>query len=77
MKKLNLKKLELTDQEMLQKKQLKSVCGGYGGGAYYNGDGSCTATLDCATGSISCTSDTGDCKRGWGEITCDGISYTC
>ncbi len=72
MKKLSLKNLKFEVGNMLERKQLKSVFGGSGG---Y--DGSCTATLTCNTGSISCTSPTGDCKRGWGDITCDGITYEC
>ncbi len=78
MKKLNLKNLKLSSSDLLQREQLKSVFGGYippsrGGGNY----GSCTVTLDCYSGTVSCTSQTGDCKRGWGDITCDGITYTC
>jgi len=71
-----MKNFEFSKDEMLNRDQLQNVFGGNRLSAEIS-EGSCTATLTCNTGSISCTSDSGDCDRGWGEITCDGQSYEC
>ncbi|UOY04904.1 hypothetical protein L0P88_13180 [Muricauda sp. SCSIO 64092] len=46
MKKLSLKRLDLNANDLLQREQLKTVFGGYGGGAC---EISCSSGLDCST----------------------------
>ena len=70
-----MKNFNLSKDEMLNREQLQNVFGGIEEAII--ADGSCTATLTCNTGSISCSSDSGDCERGWGDITCDGQTYEC
>lgn len=61
MKKLKFKALELGAQELLTREQLKQVMGGNDGSGG-SGAGSCTYTKNCSSGSVSCTSATGDCS---------------
>ena len=55
------------------------VCVGEVGG----GVGSCTVTVECIGGNISCTSDQGDCSRvvdtatTMGSVTCDTKTTNC
>ncbi|TWF40644.1 hypothetical protein FHW36_104327 [Chitinophaga polysaccharea] len=81
MKKLKLTALDLGAKELLTREQLKNVMGGDGSGS---GTGSCTYTQNCANGSVSCSSPTGDCSFIWDDthtftigVKCDGDSHTC
>lgn len=38
---------------------------------------SCTVTLNCSNGSVSCTSNKNDCKRGNYYVECDGKKTWC
>jgi len=77
MKKLN--KLKLSDNaEILNHNQMKMIVGGEG----YEINESCTYSLTCANGSVSCTSATGKCENIWKNglrvgIKCDGKEHTC
>lgn len=86
MKKLKLKALELSAEEMLTREQLKNVLGGSGD------DGSgCSATTYCyketydsdtrkwvktKNGEVSCTGTT-TCTSGTSSVTCDGSTSSC
>lgn len=37
----------------------------------------CTVTANCATGSVSCTSNNCDCKLGANYVECDGVRINC
>lgn len=78
MKKLSLKKLNLAEEELLQREQLKTVFGGYGTWE----DGKCTMEMSCTLMNgnkkkITCSSDEGDCSTGSNSISCDNKTYYC
>jgi len=67
--------LNLDGVKALSKMEQKNV---FGGLTYLmRDDGSCTTTLNCNNGSITCTSEVGNCSHGVYSISCDGIMYTC
>ncbi|MBU3856545.1 TIGR04149 family rSAM-modified RiPP [Bacteroides gallinaceum] len=77
MKKLGT--LKLKNASVLSEKEMKGIFGG-------SGDVSCTVSLNCAGGSVSCTSSIGDCERisqnisGFNivtEIRCEDKVYSC
>ncbi|WP_026808949.1 hypothetical protein [Arenibacter latericius] len=74
MKKLSLKNLKLNSNDLLQREQLRSVFGGYGGGS---------CTLHCVDGTeLSVTSCKGgdareSCKDYGGPDRCSGDATTC
>lgn len=81
MKKLKLTALDLGAKELLSREQLKNVMGGDGSGS---GTASCTYTQNCANGSVSCTSSTGNCSYMWDNthtftigVSCDGQQFPC
>ncbi len=59
MKKLSLKKLKLEASDLLQRNQLKSVFGGYGG-YHGSGNGLCTCKLSSTS---SAETHTDDCEK--------------
>lgn len=63
MKKLSLKMLNLNHDDLLQREQLKSIFGGYGGGGKkcVVGDGSCTSPSHCVVDSYA-SYPNGHCK---------------
>lgn len=68
MKKLILNTSTFQKGEILTRAQLKKVLGGddsSGSGAF----GTCTVTVNCGAGSISCSGTAGRCKRGGGTFT--------
>lgn len=75
MKKLS--KLKLKDSNIMDDAEMKMVTGGY-----YSGAVTCTVSLSCANGPISCTSSTGDCSNIWENgmkvaIKCESNTYRC
>lgn len=77
MKKLGT--LKLKDVSILSDSEMKNVLGG-------NRAVSCTISLNCAYGSISCTSTIGDCEYIYGNISgvnivtairCEDEKFTC
>ena len=52
----NLGKIILTDVAILKDSEMKMVYGGSGA------EKSCTITVNCANGSLSCTDDSGSCR---------------
>lgn len=72
-----LEKLHLKSVKVLNELEMKQIVGG-SGSFWAGGSGSeavsCTETLTCAQGSVSCTSSIGDCERI--NETIDGISIT-
>ncbi|WP_303877300.1 TIGR04149 family rSAM-modified RiPP [Bacteroides acidifaciens] len=89
MKKLS--KLKLKEFREMSDFEMKQVLGGSGdfeGGGTGNIEGggsgavSCTVSLSCAQGSISCSSSIGDCENIWEDnmmvaIRCEDSTYTC
>ena len=75
-----LKTLHLKNARTLTNQEMKQVLGG--SGYMENDKKSCTATLTCAEGSQSCTSESGICKRirengFFVKIQCDDNCYNC
>lgn len=80
MKKLNLGKLKLASEEVLQRSQLASIYGGTAIGAFSTG--SCTLTCSGQGGQHnvnSCHPDTikNVCPGGSNPLTCSGPSSVC
>lgn len=76
MKKIKLGLDDLAAGEVMTRSQLKQVVGGKLPPA--------TVTQNCANGSVSCTSATGNVGWVWDStnsftigVTCDGTSFTC
>ncbi|MBD3588369.1 TIGR04149 family rSAM-modified RiPP [Bacteroides sp. GM023] len=85
-------KLKLKEFREMSDSEMKNVVGGSfdpwaGGGTGDIGDGSgdvvsCTVSLSCAQGSISCSSSIGDCENVWEDnvmvaIRCEKSTYSC
>ena len=64
--KKKLGKLSINPQNIIKNEELVNLRGGY----------SCTVTLTCAFGSVSCTGDN-SCSRGANYVECDGKKTYC
>ena len=63
-------KMSLANLEgKLSRKEMKEIMAGSGG------YGSCTVTVNCSNGSVSCTGST--CTHGNGWVSCDGTKTSC
>lgn len=76
-----IRKIKIKEAAVLNSEEMKHIFGGSGTGS------SCTVSLDCAEGGVSCTSLTGNCSRTREEISpgvwvytsikCDDQSFNC